>query len=59
MYYGVSKEIREQAIAIVKEMVAMGYHTFTTTEEEFAHRFNYDVDLLTSFKKNFERHLNK
>lgn len=49
----------EKAIAIVKEMVAMGYHTFTTTEEEFAKRFDYDVELLTEWKEKFFQNLYK
>ena len=45
--------MKEQAIAVVKEMVENGYHLFDETIEEFAARFDYDVETLKMFKKSF------
>ena len=44
---------KEKAIAIVEEMVNRGYFLYNETTEDFAKRFDYDTELLESFKERF------
>ena len=45
---------KEKAIAIVQDMVNNGYHLFNETVEQFAARFNYNLEVLEMFEKNFK-----
>ena len=46
---------RERSIAIVKEMVALGYHLFGETPEQFVDRLGFGPEIFEGFRDSFKK----
>jgi len=46
---------REKSIAIVKEMVELGYHLFGETPEQFVDRLGFGPEMFESFRASFKK----